>query len=1289
MTNDLCSGAPKARYVVAQNGNLSELPTGTPAWRGTGYYRFTGTGANGTIDAIISGMGGQPSGGFSSANAPVTTTVVPISSSLSLAGTIQSYAPLNVSPNFIGPPTPQSFLGKIADPVEQSSGAYTYQVSALKTGVGTFPAALDFGLQYSSTGVTSAPSAGRGWANSLDINAQTSGNGFPAAGFGDAWNMAEMIAEKFVSLDLLSDLSGTGGVVPLKNLAVATVGHRWIGDRIVNNIVSVSSGGAVEAFTRLADGTYNPPALSTARLAPDPTSNWIYTASDGKQFRFDTIDQTTTGSGGTTVNSGYQPIYRLASAAAPNGLITRFSYDSQGQKLTYVYNSMGRQLLLTWTGSSITNVAEYSSGVAQRSISLGYDASNDLSTITDPRGKTTLFCSDGAGRITSYFHPNLVTAGATCGGSTTPTIANTYDSLGRVDKQVDAGGHVTDLYLAGTRAEVVTHPGAAGIPGVPDISTVNYLNGRGQTLVAISPRTGKQTVASYDKFGRTTRVVQPEGNAAELRYDERSNVSGRCWIAKPPVGQQAPPCNWAGAAGQILTSTRYGEGTSNGGGFVFNCANPATCNLPASTFDAIGSETDYSYNPNGTVATVTLPTPAGASAAPQTSYAYTAYTMGSDTVSLPTYVASRIDSTANTVGTTYTYDTANNWVLKTSTVDSTGFNLTTTYGTDAIGNVTSVKGPRTDVDDTVTTAYDAARNPTQLIYAGTLLTQLTYDDDGNLISTARKLGASWSVACRSYTTTGQVASAFGPIIQASPTDCSFAGNPAVPLVQYQYDGADRLVRTSAVNTTETRTTRLDLLPDNRVGTVTRAEGTPVAQAYATIAYTDNGLPQTVTNALGRPTKSTYDGYDRLAQTAYPTPAGTLSTTDVVVYGYDPRGLVTTRSLRGTTACPTCLTFTYDALGRTASKVAPAIGATPGYTITYSYDLLGHMLSAGTSGAPELSFAYDKLGRATSAGQYGRTLGYAYGPASQGFARTVTWPSSATALSCTDALGRTVQVKDAGDCTTSAGQLVGYAYDDLSRRTTATDANGTSSSWGYDPTTGALASLSHTFASSASNVAFTLARNRVGEVTTYGIGNDLYEWTNHYNVARQYAANALDQYTNVGGLVPSYDAYGNLANDRMRTYAYDAENRLTGVTARRATVGLPYDPLGRLRQTSAATSTAFLYDGSALVGEYNAASGATLARYVPGPGIDETVVGYDAGGAKSWLHTDPIGSVVAVSNAAGATATIDEMAGQLDLDASISLSICGSSCIVPGCAFLVPAFRQARPYSCSPPRLDNL
>jgi RHS repeat-associated protein len=113
---------------------------------------------------------------------------------------------------------------------------------------------------------------------------------------------------------------------------------------------------------------------------------------------------------------------------------------------------------------------------------------------------------------------------------------------------------------------------------------------------------------------------------------------------------------------------------------------------------------------------------------------------------------------------------------------------------------------------------------------------------------------------------------------------------------------------------------------------------------------------------------------------------------------------------------------------------------------------------------------------------------------------------------------------------------------------------------------------------------------------------------------------------------------NLTSDGTRTYLYDIENRM--VSGNGAT--LSYDPLGRLHQVTLGTGTTrFLYDGDALVAEYDGA-GAMTRRYVHWDGADVPIMSYvDAAlTAPTYLHPDHQGSIVALSGAAGAPVTIN-------------------------------------------------
>jgi RHS repeat-associated protein len=165
-------------------------------------------------------------------------------------------------------------------------------------------------------------------------------------------------------------------------------------------------------------------------------------------------------------------------------------------------------------------------------------------------------------------------------------------------------------------------------------------------------------------------------------------------------------------------------------------------------------------------------------------------------------------------------------------------------------------------------------------------------------------------------------------------------------------------------------------------------------------------------------------------------------------------------------------------------------------------------------------------------------------------------------------------------------------------------------------------------------------------------NDAFAWTGHYAVNRAYATDGLNRYTAAGAATFTYDANGNLvtspgpnANETL-TYSYDIENRLVGRTSNGAspTASFSYDPLGRLwRVTGASGTTTFLYDGDALVAEYDGAT--LLRRHAHWTGADVPVATFEVppgGGLGTVRHlfADHQGSIVASSDGTGAVTSIN-------------------------------------------------
>ena len=177
--------------------------------------------------------------------------------------------------------------------------------------------------------------------------------------------------------------------------------------------------------------------------------------------------------------------------------------------------------------------------------------------------------------------------------------------------------------------------------------------------------------------------------------------------------------------------------------------------------------------------------------------------------------------------------------------------------------------------------------------------------------------------------------------------------------------------------------------------------------------------------------------------------------------------------------------------------------------------------------------------------------------------------------------------------------------------------------------------------------WSFTRNPAGQIASRTRDNDLYAWTGAVNVDRNYVANGLNQYTAAGNVSFGYDANGNLTSDGQFTFGYDIENRLVTTGGGSTSATLRYDPLGRLYEVngSATGITRFLHDGSDLVAEYNG-SGTLLRRYVHGAakGMDDPLVWFESSGvadaARRYLFADERGSIVAVTDASGATLAIN-------------------------------------------------
>lgn len=859
--------------------------------------------------------------------------------------------------------------------------------------------------------------------------------------------------------------------------------------------------------------------------------------------------------------------------------------SSQGFSLTLepFLARPGDALIVRWTAPA--GVANFDS---IHLYPVGAPSGSPMSTLSIPTrvtsgtGTLTLLSGAAAGLYEArYFPAGTSTPVATSNTVTVapspaPAVTEVTDRNGfRTQYTFDAIGHIT-------RIEQFTDGNPPGEP-------VSYV-----------------TTYEYDANGERTRIVYPRGNATEFTYDVKGNLLEiRRKKIGVPKGVNDPT--------DLVTAFTY-EPNFN---FIKTITDPGG-NVTTYTYDY-----ELSEPMKGNLRRITYPTVDGVT--PQEQFTYN--TFGQlDAATDPTSIVTK-----------YLYDATSGYLTQVTEGFGTSLASNRSFSYDAVGNLTTLTDPR---DNTTTFTYNALNQLIQVTAPPPFgfVTRHRYDANGNLIQLDRQATTAtpgprpatgttsptddWQSTVYAYTTLDQLESITDDLNQTTRFAYDPSGNRA------------------AITDAKLQTTTYDHDERNLLVKVTDAATPPGITAYR---YDANGNLTVLTDAKGNPTRYTYDDFDRLTTTTY-------ADNSFEQYAYDKASNLTQRITPATQT----LTYTYDALNRLTSKIAPE------ETTTYAYDA-GSRLTTTADADVALTYTYDALNRVTQvatdpAGALGpTTVGYTYDGV--GNRTRLTYPDASIVTYPYDELTRLTAIKDAG-----VSPLATFTYDALSRRTTLARANGTSTSYAYDPAN-RLTQLTHTALLSP----FTYTYDNVGNRQTLTDPAGLHTYT--YDPLQQltqtdepagfafqdaaytydpvgnrtqvinggttsYSPNNLNQYTVVGTTNLSYDPNGNLTNDGTRTYTYDSESRLLSASGAFGSASYTYDPLGRrLTKTVNGLTTRFLYDGDQILAEADT-SGTLTATYLFGPGIDEPLV-MERAGTKRYYHQDGLGSIIALTDAAGA------------------------------------------------------
>ena len=885
-----------------------------------------------------------------------------------------------------------------------------------------------------------------------------------------------------------------------------------------------------------------------------------------------------------------------------------------------------------------------------------YTVSGNTTTVNSPLGvtKTVTTISSGtyAGRVSSV----------SIGGSTW-NYAYSTDSSSNVVTTVTEPNGATHSLAVNNQEEIAYQTDEFG-------RTTKYI----YYPYSGAPLGGfAGAVQDVIKPDATYSGTTPTGSYTAYTYTSTGNVLSAAAYPK-------------GGGNPIVTSNAYGTACTG--------SNAAVCNRPTSSTDPDGVVTTYAYDSYGNLTSITQPAQSNG-VTPQTRYSYaqiTPYIMNSsggmaaqtpiwEPVGTTACVTSNWNGSACGAGATderetvisygssNTQPTFNNLLPVSSTLqvgDGSLPQTTTFVSYDNNGNATLAYGP------------EGATQPTYRFFDGLnrLVGMIGVDPDGsgprNRRASVTKYDADGNVSeMDTGTVTGTTSSALSAMTIQARKVTTYSTSTGLPVVVSYYVGtsaAPQYVSQSSydnmfrVSCTAQRLNSVDFsnLPASActqgtgsadrillnsydvVGNLlstTSAYGTAdvrtnYTKIFDTGSPTSTGLLLSIQDAKSNKTSYSYDNFDRMTATCYPTASngGTTNTSDcdqtvymgtITVGGNSQSSARVAHNLKRDGSE---IDYGYDALGRLTSKANAMSEAV-------TYDNLNDIITHTNNGSTE-TYTYNALGWRMSDAQAMGTVSYSYD--AHGRRSQLTWPDGFNITYAYDQ-GDELTGIDQG----SSAQLASFNYDDYGHRILLSRGNGVATNYSYDGNL-RLGTLTQGSSGASFYNQVTYSYNNADQITSSAGTNAAYDFQQPIDQNITYETDGLNRISTVNGVSLSYtDVRGNLTGDGSgSTYAYNVNNLLTTATQSGVTSSLYYDPENRLTAITKPNvdTTWFLYDGTDLIGEYawNGSSYYMTRRYVHGPGNDEPLVWYDvSGGNTYYLGADDNGSVNVITNASGA------------------------------------------------------
>ncbi len=840
-------------YILLPANGSNHVNNVSGSWAGYGYEARQAVNGVATSSQMI--IAGGYNGGYSSdPSTPINPTYIDTSGD-------SQFNHYDTTPVY----TPPSIGG---DPMDLANGTFQVENTDLSVGQAE-PRGVTLTRYYNGTRrFSNAGGLTGGWIHNYCVTA----NQVPAPQAVLGGTTPAQAASMLTATAAAIATYNNGYPNPKNWLSTALI-SKWAIDQLTKSGVSVSLGKDTLQFVQQPNGAFVPPASSTATLTQ---SGGAYTLQmrHGNTFTFN-----------------------------PSGLLTNIA-DQYGQAVNLTYNSSNwvstvkdcqnrHTFTFNYSGTP-SRLSSVSDGT--RTVSYGYstayNSQGDLTSFTDPEGKTSSYNYDTNHQIT-----------ATIDALNRLVVSNLYDSQGHVTTQYTQGSTYKTwlVFWSGWQTSLID----------PNNGETDYFFDDQGRLIAVDDPLGYETSTYYDGQNHIVETLSPLNETNQFIYDSNNNLI-----------QQIDPL---GYTNQFVYDTNNNfvkqiDARGNASTFGYN----SEFSLTGQTNGA-GDFINYSYTTSGSLAgTLSSKTDVVGT----TAYSYDGerlleqnclrqWTLASNSFVNDAYgdVTNRTDGRGFAISFSF-----NNRRQLTNSVAPTNIVVKTSF--DAVGNLASTTDPRGNASSyTWAATRDLLATIAPTTSPGTAIVTNFYDAHDWLIKTLDPF-----LEATRYTNDadGRLASATDPLLRTSIFGYDGDGrkisikNAAGEIIQQQWDERGSLIKYT----------------DGADHTIYRS-------------YDQAGNQITMTNRNGNLWQFQYDAANRLTNTISPLLRSTsltfnhqglvASTKDpldqTTTLGYDAKGRMTSH-----TDNIGAIVSTYDASDNRTSV------AGNGLTNSWTYDAYNHVSS---------------------------------------------------------------------------------------------------------------------------------------------------------------------------------------------------------------------------------------------------------------------------------------------------------------------------------------------------------